>query len=301
MKALFIVNPVAGKGKSLEFIKSFEPVIRQKIDYVIEVTTEKGEATEIVRRYTAKEDYIVFAVGGDGTVNEVLNGLVGTSSQLAIIPTGSGNDFVRSIYGKYALSDLLPELLDGINEKIDILQIDEKYFLNIASVGLDADVVYNASYYKKKKFIKGDMAYLISLIKTIFGSKRTKAQIKLDGKEVCREKILLLTMANGEFYGGGIHMMPQAVVNDGIADICLVRDIKLTKILFGLPKLFKAKHGDIDEVEMYRATEVEIEAPEGCRLNIDGEISSAHKVKMHMVPKGISMRLPVRNLVPMEK
>ena len=84
MKALFVVNPVAGKGKSLELIKSFEPIIKERIPYKIEFTKKKGEATEIVRRYTSQEDYVVFAVGGDGTINEVVNGMVGTNSSLAL-------------------------------------------------------------------------------------------------------------------------------------------------------------------------------------------------------------------------
>ena len=158
MKALFIINPVAGKGKSEEIIRSFEPMIKGKLPYHIELTQNKGEATEIVKRYTSEDDYIVFAVGGDGTVNEVVNGMVGSNSTLAILPTGSGNDFVRSIYDKYTIEELLSDLLDGYDEPIDLIRIDEKYFLNISSVGLDAEVVYNANQYKKIKFIKKDLA-----------------------------------------------------------------------------------------------------------------------------------------------
>ncbi len=297
MKALFVVNPVAGKGKSLELIKSFEPIIKERIPYKIEFTKKKGEATEIVRRYTSQEDYVVFAVGGDGTINEVVNGMVGTNSSLAIVPTGSGNDFIRSIYDQYTLEELLVALIEGTDKQIDLIQIDEKYFLNIASVGLDAEVVYNASNYKKMKFIKGDMAYIISLIKTVLGPKGTYAKVLIDGKQMCDESILLLAVANGSFYGGGIHMVPSAKVNDGLADVCLIRETRLRKLLKLVPRLLKARHTEAKEVEVYHAKEISIEARDGCKVNIDGEVISAHKINMRMVPEGIKIRLPLRNLI----
>ena len=295
MKALFIINPVAGKGKSEEIIRSFEPMIKGKLPYHIELTKSKGEATEIVKRYTSEEDYIIFAVGGDGTVNEVVNGMVGSDSILAILPTGSGNDFVRSIYDKYTIEELLCDLLDGYDESIDLIRIDEKYFLNISSVGLDAEVVYNANQYKKIKFIKKDLAYVISLFKTILGPKGTRAKVIIDGKQVCDEEILLLAVANGSFYGGGIPMVPTAKINDELADVCLVRETRLRKIAKVLPKVFKAEHIKAKEVELYKAKEVEIEAKEGCRVNIDGEIITSHHLKMNVIPKGIKMRIPSRN------
>ncbi|MBP3888289.1 MAG: diacylglycerol kinase family lipid kinase [Cellulosilyticum sp.] len=297
MKALFVVNPAAGKGRGLALIKSFEPIIQEKIPYEIVCTGAKGEATEIVRRYTLQDDYLVFAVGGDGTINEVVNGIVGSKSSLAILPTGSGNDFVRSLYEQYTLEELLIALIEGKDQNIDVMQINERYFLNITSVGLDADVVYNASYYKKKKFIKGDMAYVISLIKTVLGPKGTYAKVMIDGSLVCDESILLLAAANGSFYGGGIHMVPTAKVNDGLADICLIRETRLRKLLKLVPSLIKAKHTEAKEVEIYHAKEILIEARDGCRVNIDGEIVSSQKIGMKVIPNGIKVRVPHRNLI----
>ena len=295
MKALFIINPVAGKGKSEQIIRIFEPMIEGKMPYIIETTKAKGEAAEIVKRYTSQEDYLVFAVGGDGTVNEVVNGMAGTSSSLAILPTGSGNDFVRSLYGKYTIEELLSDLLEGKDEAIDLVKIGKKYFLNISSVGLDAEVVYNANQYKKIRFIKKDMAYVISLFKTVFGPKGTRARVVMDGKEICDEPILLLAVANGAFYGGGIPMVPTAKINDELLEVCLVRETRLRKIIKVLPKVFKAEHINAPEVEIYKAKEIEVEAIDGCKLNIDGEIVKTHKVKMNIVPKGIKMRIPSKN------
>lgn len=292
MKALFVINPVAGKGKGLEFIKAFESMIKEKVDYEMIVTKQEGEATKLVREYTSRADYVVYAVGGDGTINEVVNGLIGSDSKLAIIPTGSGNDFVRSLYPKVSNEELLKALLEGESEAIDLIQADEKYFLNIASVGLDADVVYNAIAFKKYRFIKGDVAYLLSLFKTILGPRGTHIKVTLDGKEACNEKILLLAIANGRFYGGGIPITPHAKLSDAVADVCLIRERRLLKLVPLLPKLFKATHEEAKEVETYHAQQIEIEAAEGCRFNIDGEITKSNKIKMQVIPGALKVIVP---------
>ena len=295
MKALFVVNPVAGKGKALEIIKSFEPFIRNEISYQIEITKYKGQATEIVRSYTSREDYIVFSVGGDGTLNEVVNGIVGTKSSLAIIPAGSGNDFIRSVYEPHTIEELLIELIKGTDYPIDVIEIGKKHFLNIASVGLDADIVYNASRYKKLRFVKGDLAYIISLFKSIFGKKGIQAKVTIDGKEICNQDILLLAVANGSFYGGGIPIMPIAKVNDALADICLVREVRLRKLIKVLPSVFRAQHIHAKEVEVYHGKEIKIESETLCRLNIDGEITTAQEIDIKLIPQGVNIRLPRRN------
>ncbi|MGL4738971.1 MAG: diacylglycerol/lipid kinase family protein [Cellulosilyticaceae bacterium] len=292
MKHLFIVNPVAGKGEGMAYIEAIKPLLEERVDYCIEITTKEGHATEIARAYTQREECIVYAVGGDGTINEVVNGMVGSSSALAIVPAGSGNDFIRTIYPKYQGNDLIKRLLEGKAEAIDLVQINDRYFLNIASVGIDAEVVFNATQFKKMKYIKGDMAYIISIFKTLLNHKSRKLRVSIDGKVACDEKILLATIANGKFYGGGIPIAPDAMVNDARADIYLVEDLSLLKILCVLPKLFKAKHHDIKEVRIYRAGEVMIESEQSFRLNVDGEIVTTNQVAMKVVPQALQVVMP---------
>lgn len=292
MKHLFIINPVAGKGKGIEFIKEIETLLEGKADYHIEITKQRGDATQIARRYTSEGEYIVYAVGGDGTINEVVNGMAGSSSALAIVPTGSGNDFIRTLYPKCAKEDLLHKLLEGQRECIDLVKADEKYFLNIASVGIDAEIVFNAEPIKKIKYIKEDMAYIISIFKTLFKHKSKQFKVMLDGKENCHKKILLLAVANGRFYGGGIPIAPHAQLDDAKIDICLVRDLKLGKILTIIPKLFKARHEEDKAIEVYKVKKIEIESDEIFRLNIDGEILQTNKVKMEIIPQAIQIVVP---------
>lgn len=292
MKHLFIVNPVAGKGQGMAYIEAIKPLLEGKVDYCIEVTKQEGHATEIARSYTQREACIVYAVGGDGTINEVVNGMVGSGSALAIVPAGSGNDFIRTIYPKCGDDDLINRLLKGKLESVDLVQINSKYFLNIASVGIDAEVVFNATQFKKIKYIKGDMAYIISIFKTLLNHKSRKLRVSIDGKITCDQKILLATIANGKFYGGGIPIAPDAIVNDARADIYLVEDLSLFKILWVLPKLFRAKHHEIKEVRIYRGQEVVIECDQLFKLNIDGEIVTTNQVEMKVVPHALQVVVP---------
>lgn len=292
MKHLFIVNPVAGKGKALAYMEAIKPLLEGKINYRIEITRGKGHATEIVKRYTSKENYIVYAVGGDGTINEVVNGMVGTGSALAIVPAGSGNDFIRTIYPKYDHEELLYRLLKGKTENVDLVKINNKYFLNIASVGLDAEVVYNATMFKKIKYIKGDLAYVMSIFKTLWRHKSNQLQVKLDGKIACDKKVLLIAVANGKYYGGGIPIAPSAVVNDAKAHIYMVKELKLRKILGLIPKLFKAKHESEPDVEVYKASQIHIRSHECFKVNIDGEILETNEVAMEVIPEGLQVIIP---------
>ena len=170
--------------------------------------------------------------------------------------------------------------------------INEKYFLNIASVGLDADIVYNAIAFKKMKFIKKDMAYILSICKTIFGKKGISIKVMLDGREISDKKVLFLAVANGKFYGGGVPITPNAEINDGLADVCLVENLNLLKIFRLLPKLVKAKHTEAKEVEIYRAKKIEIESENLVRVNIDGEIVELDKLIMEVIPKAIKLIIP---------
>lgn len=292
MKHLFVVNPAAGKGEALQYVEQIKPLLEGRVDYKIEITKFEGEATNIVKKYTEQEECIVYAVGGDGTINEVVNGMVGSNSTLAIVPAGSGNDFIRTIYPGYDKENLLSKLLRGKKESIDLVQINGKYFLNIASVGIDAEVVFNATQFKKIKYIKGDFAYIMSIFKTLFNHRSNRLKVQIDGKETCNKEVLLLAVANGKFYGGGIPIAPNASVNDARADIYLVKDLKLLKILWVLPKLFRAKHHEIKELETYRARAIKIESDNLFKLNIDGEIVLTNQVEMQVIPQAIQVVIP---------
>ena len=156
MKHIFIVNPISGKGNALKIADKIKKVCEKKgLDYEMYYTEYPGEAKRIAKKYIFSKN-IIYSVGGDGTLNEVLNGVVGTKNLLAVVPAGSGNDFYKTL-----------SKIDEKTPTIDIGKINNRYFINIVSIGIDAEVADNVSLMKKRK-IPPKQIYNASLVYTFF-------------------------------------------------------------------------------------------------------------------------------------
>ena len=294
MNHLFIINPNAGKGKSLEIIPLIEKIFKNMKDrYIIEITKSPGDATLIAKKYSSQEDYTIYSVGGDGTLNEVLNGMVNTNSHLAIIPTGSGNDFIKSISRKneFNLENILIDTISGTIKKTDVAIVNARYFINISSIGFDADVVRNAMKFKKLPFIPSKLSYLFSIFLTVFSHKNKDLEIILDDNKI-NNKITLMALFNGKFYGGGMLVAPEAKLCDGYFDVCLVEDLSIFKILTLFPKLIKGKHGEIKEVSFFKSRKAIIKSEKELNLNIDGELVQAKHIEFEIKPNAINVVYP---------
>lgn len=292
MQHIFIINPKAGKGKALEMIPIIQEYFKDKDEeFLIQVTNHPGHATEIARKYSAIEDCRIYSVGGDGTVNEVVNGIVGTQSILGIIPAGSGNDFIRSLTSTYDIKDILVRTIKGEEKSIDLGKVNDKYFINISSIGFDADVVFNADKFKKVPGITGSMAYVFSIIYSVIKLKFCKITINIDERKM-DPKILLAAIANGRFYGGGMLAAPDAKIDDGLFEVCIVSEASRFKILRLFPMYIKGKHGQLKEVQFFRGKKVKIESEQEFRLSIDGEIFSSCIVDFEIIENGIKVIIP---------
>ncbi len=292
MRHLFIINPAAGQKKAIGMVPEIERIMGYKCDeYSIEYTKGPGHATEIARRYVERDDFRVYSIGGDGTLSEVLNGLVGSNSSLSVIPAGSGNDFFRSISEKKT-NNILQRTIDGSERPIDIGRVNNKYFLNISSIGFDAEVANSANTLKEKTFLSGSAAYLASVFITILKNRSYDVDITIDGKHL-HENILLAAIANGRFYGGGILPAPEATIDDGLFDICTVSALSKSKIIWLLPKYIRGKHTDMKEVKFYKGREIAFHCNHSMLLNIDGEVESVFKVEFQIIPKALKFIFPV--------
>ena len=293
MKHVFIINPAAGKGKALELIPVIRDYFKGKPEkYIIKITEYPGHATKIAREYAANETNRIYSIGGDGTVNEIVNGIAGTKAALGVIPAGSGNDFIRSIHGEYQGKEIVTDTIRGQERSIDLARANGKYFINISSIGFDADVVSNAQKFKRLPYIPGSMAYLFSLIYTIFKNKTCEVKVTIDDKEI-NIKILLAAVANGRFYGGGMLPAPDAALDDGLLDICLVREVNRLKILTLFPKYMKGEHGEIEYVSFKRAKKIKIQSKDTIALNIDGEVLTEKEIEFEILKGAINVIYPV--------
>lgn len=292
MKHLFIINPKAGKGKALKIIPEIEEEFKNtNEEFLIEITEKVGHATEIVRKYVSKENYRVYAVGGDGTLNEVLNGMINSESCLGFIPNGSGNDFIRSLYKGKLPRNIIKDTINGKIKPIDLAKVDDRYFINISSIGIDAEVANNARNIKKCPFISGKIAYILSAIITILMYKHKEIQLTIDSKEI-KIKNTLLALANGRYYGGGMKVAPDADLQDGLLDICAIDKLSRAKMFILFPKLIKGKHHQIKEVTFYKGKKVTVNSEEEVTLNIDGEIVKRKNITFEIVPGGVKFIIP---------
>lgn len=292
MKHYFIINPVAGKGRSVKLI----PDIREycgnySYEYEIVTTEYPGHATEIALQKSSADPCRIYSVGGDGTLNEVLNGMAGSSSSLGVIPCGSGNDFIRSIVGDKISDNIIAATIEGTEKFIDYARINDKYFINISSVGFDAEVAYQTGHFKKLPLISGKVAYVLGILSTIVICKNNYMELRLDD-EVISGKSLLIAAGIGKYYGGGIHALPDAVIDDGLFDVCHVDAMSRFKILRLFPQYMKGLHLNIKGVHMYKSKKVEILADRPIPVNRDGEIILTDKAVFEIFPKSLPFIFP---------
>lgn len=291
-KNIFIINPVAGKGRGLKLIPLINNIFKNnKEDYVIEVTNKPGHAEMLAAYYARMDKCRIYSVGGDGTLNEVMNGMAGTDSELAIIPCGTGNDFIRSIVDKWSLEDILVRTINGSPKTVDFAKVNSRYFINIASVGFDAEVVFNTQKFKNIPGVSGSLAYILGIIYTVFKYSGDNLKVYIDGKKI-EKKLLLTTVANGRFYGGGMQPAPQADICDGLLDISLIIPINIFKILAFFPRMIKGTHVSMEEVSLFTGRKVEIECDKDISINADGEIFKGRKVTFELQKGGISVVMP---------
>lgn len=268
---LFIINPIAGSGKA----KGYEAYIEEymhntNIDYKVIFTTRPKEATEMV--INNPEYLTCIAVGGDGTVGEIANGILKRGyGVLGIIPAGTGNDLSKSLLISEDIGEAFKKIIDRKIKEIDLGRVDDIYFFNIASLGFDAEVVRHTD--KIKRVIKGKTAYILGVLTSLLVYKSRNMNIEVDGEKILR-RATLVAIGNGAYYGGGMKILPMAKLDDGELDVCIVKDVSNLKILFLFPSIFKGQHIKYKKyVEFYRGKEIKAKVEGEMYLNIDGEIS----------------------------
>ncbi len=290
MGILFIINPVAGKNK----LKDITFLIRNKmkqanIKFDIVRTTQPGEAVNISKEGLLAGYNTIVAVGGDGTINEVAKGLiVNGCGRLGIIPMGTGNDLVKSLNISLDPEEAIDVIIKGHTKSIDVGIVNDKAFLNVASIGLDAEVVQNTE--KVKSFLMSKFSYVIGLLITMLSYKHKRILIQLD-KLTLEKEALLVAVGNGRYYGGGMKICPVADLEDNYFHICLISKISKLKLLFIFPSIFKGKHLKYTKhVNMYKAKSISIQSKDKMYINIDGEVTNTKdNVNFYMFHKSIDV------------
>lgn len=290
-KIVLIVNPIAGshKNKATLVQQVTQYFADVGFDLTIQYTAKRGDATEFARRAVNEQVDLVVAAGGDGTVNEVAIGLVNTQAVLGIIPLGSGNGLARSLQIPQKVIRACEVISNGKVAAMDVGKANERYFFLIAGFGFDALV--------GKKFDespnRGALPYFYLSAKEFFNYKPSLLKIDFDGRSMLLSPFTI-AVANGQQYGNNAKIAPDAKLNDGLFDICVIHKLSLFQILSAVPKLFSGNMPKYASAEFYRAAElfVEREAPD--YVNIDGEpVWEEAVVRISILPKSLKIVTPI--------
>ena len=266
----FIVNPTAGNGYAIKIEQLLENEMAHRGDVCRFVhTTEPGHATTLAREAALNPDCTgVVAVGGDGTAFEVACGLMHTDIPLGIIPAGTGNDFIKTVGIPKKPKEALEFILTHQPRPVDVGGLNERLFLNVCGTGFDVTVLdYTLA---AKKYCRGMLPYLIGLIHGILHYKPVHVRFTADGRTEERD-VLICSVANGRFFGGGIAICPDATADDGLLDLVVVEHKPRWQLPFLVLPLLLGRILTFPFTSHKRCRSVEIYSP-GMRLNVDGEI-----------------------------
>ncbi len=286
-----LINPHAGKGRGHQVGQMVEGVLSERnIPFVKHVTSYAGQAPQLAQNAVQSGCTKLLAVGGDGTLGEATQSLMGTGVVLGIIPAGTGNDYIKTLgisrHPEEALETALGETMDSV----DVIQINGRSCLNIASVGIDATTAY---YTNRSKFFRGQFAYIYGLLKAYFMAKLPKFTYSIDGSEKAHASCTLAVFANGQFYGGGFRPIPFAKHNDGIMDVMLVDKLSRPRILPLIISYAKGKHVGWDICHFHRCLNFTLHADSSPLIfNVDGETITASDFCIQLVPRSLCVAVP---------
>ena len=283
----FIVNPAAGNGFALKIEKQVKDEMdRRGLECRFQHTSAPNHATELAREATTQDDCSgVIAIGGDGTAYEVACGLMNTGVPMGIIPAGTGNDFIKTVNIPKKPMEALDFILSHDPRPVDVGGLNDRLFLNVCGTGFDVTVLdYTIA---AKKYCRGLLPYLIGLIRGIFHYKPVYIRFTADGHTEERE-VLICSIANGRYFGGGIAICPEASADDGLLDLVIAEHQPRWKLPFLVPSLLMGRIDKFSFTTHKRCKTVEIYS-KGMRLNADGEVSNIDEAKFTVLQGALKL------------
>lgn len=302
-RTLLVVNPLRSR-RTGEHLARMEPVLREHgLDCVARFTEHKGHAEELAHQAVLDGYGTIVAVGGDGTVNEVVNAVVGSSTALAALPLGANNDFLRSL-GIWSWREACQVLAAGEVRPLDVGLAEyqdeggerrQRYYAVLGDVGFGSEVVRNTPH-RLRHALGGGLGYIVSLYRTALGGRGGASHMKVwaDGQLRFDERLLLVEALNGMYGGGGLKVAPRARMDDGLLDVFLVREMSWFKIWTLFPSIFRGTHIEHAKGEYFQVREVAVDAEEPVTLSVDGEVLGSTPARFSVVPGALRVACPSR-------
>ena len=309
---LIIVNPKSAGGSTEQRWTRIASEMRTHFGaYQVEFTRHPGHGIELAKTAASNGTKFIIACGGDGTINEVANGILesGKDVELGVLPSGTGGDFRRTLKIPNNVREAAESLRDGVTKKIDVGKVNfvshenkdsSRYFLNVSSFGLSVSInervkTKNALKWLPGETLRGKAKFAISTLQEVMDFEFTTVRVKLDNDEEKLLNTINFCVANSRFFGGGMKIAPDAVIDDGFFDVVNIGDIKTAKIIFNAYKLYSGSHLSLEEVKHKHARRIEIHpASEKQMVDIetDGELPGKLPAIFEIVPQILKVRVP---------
>lgn len=306
MKHIFICNPYAGEAD--KFISALETNIKNSnvgSDAEIYITRYPKDATEYVYNRLKNnngENLRFYACGGDGTLSEVVNGVmqnpaISDFAEVGALPYGSGNDFVK-VFGEADFFDLNAQI-SSPSVKSDVIKINDRYGINSVHFGLDGYVAYKFGKVKRKKYINSKNAYNFTVLRAFLFAMKTNCYVKTDSGIINNGKILLCALSNGKYVGGKYKCTPYSEYNDGLLEVCLAKPISRLKFISLMKYYEKGLHIDSpklkDIIVYHRSANAEITSPKPIPVSVDGEVIHGTHFSVSVLHNAINLIVPYKN------
>ena len=289
----FLVNPASGNGATgRRWPKLRDRAAELGLAGDVFLSERAGHLTELARTAAADHDLLV-VVGGDGTLNEVVNGAAGGRAALAVLPSGTGQDFGRTYGIPTRFDDAVGVALHGETATIDLGRVTyaggERLFANVGSVGMSGAVARRAN--AMSKALGGRTTFYYALVREFVRWQNTEVTVAFDGGER-RGRMHDVIVANGQWHGGGMWLAPEASFDDGLFDVVVIGDVSKLDFVSTSPKLYRGGHVHHPRVEVIRSATVSVDAAEPLPLEVEGEPVGTTPARFEVVPGALRVRVP---------
>lgn len=284
----FLVNPAAGRGKGKDHLDRIR-VLASRHAAGLVVSRKVSDLAEQARR--AAEDGVerLLAVGGDGTMHHAVQGLAGTSCALGVVPLGTGNDLAGTLGIPPGVDAAVERALTGEIRRIDLVRVGEIWSLSYAGMGFDSEATEFANQVKR---LRGPLVYVYAVLHTLVTFKPPRMKVVYDGGTF-DGKVMFTVVANLPRFGGGMHIAPDAVIDDGLLDLVIVKEIPKSTLLAVFPKVYKGEHVGRPEVLITRTRKAELTVDRPMTLYGGGEplrpVAAGEAVTVEVVPAGLGV------------
>ena len=296
MKHVFIVNPAAGKSDRTEIYRKLigAAFVPRGLQYELLVSQAPGDCRKLAQQAAASgEEVRLYACGGDGTLSEVVNGVIGCpNAAVTHYPGGSGNDAIK-IFDDPAAFTSIERLLSAEEAPFDLIRCNDSYALNVLSIGFDARVGTDIARFKRLPLVTGKGAYVLSILSNMVHGLSADYTVTLDSGEVLSGQKTMICICNGRWYGGGFNPVPEAEPDDGLLDVLVVEKVSLLQVASVIGHYQKGRYAEYPELIRHaRCRSLRIECAERSVVNVDGEAVYTTDAKIEVVPHAIRFFYP---------